>query len=326
MFNLNEMLKHINSDDVIIRLHNFPDPDAIASAYGLQSLLYNMNNIKPRIIYSGKIDRESTNKMIALLDIEVFEVDSNPEIHENTTIILVDSQRGNANTVDVDSENVICIDHHPVYGENGYAYRDIRPDVGSCASIIAEYYLESGLKIDGKVATALLYGIKIDTANLTRGVSELDLDMFYMLYKKADPHKLSLLESSNLQFSDLKEYMTTIKNIKLHGSLIFANTGDDCHEALIAIISDFTLSISEVEFSIIYSIKEDGIKISTRSKNEKYDAGKITKAALEGIGSGGGHPFMAGGFVPFNGSKGSHKALIHKIEKGFLKFVKQEIV
>lgn len=322
MSRFEEIIEHIKSEDVVIRLHNFPDPDAIASAYGLQDLLLSENNIKSKICYSGKIDRESTNKMVELLDIEAIEVNGAEKIDNETTIILVDSQKGNTNTAIFECGNIICIDHHPIYEDICYNYRDIRPEVGACASIIAEYYHESKITPDSKVATALLYGIKIDTANLTRGVSNLDLDMFYFLYKLADLQKLTNLESSNLQFSDLKEYMTAIKNIKVYGSVSFANTGDDCHEALIAMISDFTLSISEVQFSIVYSIKEDGIKISTRSKTEKYDAGKITKAALVGLGSGGGHPFMAGGFVPLHHGKSEYKSMIHKIERGFLEYFK----
>ena len=33
------------------------------------------------------------------------------------------------------------------------------------------------------MATALLYGIKVDTADMKRGVTQLDLDMFYSLCK-----------------------------------------------------------------------------------------------------------------------------------------------
>ena len=322
MKSFDEVIKNIKSSDVVIRLHNFPDPDAIASAYGLQDLLLRKNGIESKIRYSGKIDRESTSKMVEILNIETEETNGNYSCTPHTTVILVDSQKGNTNTSCDDCINVICIDHHPVYDSSCYSYSDIRPDVGACASIITEYYQQTGIKMNSNIATALLYGIKIDTANLTRGVSSLDLDMFYYLYKKADLQKLTSLESSNLQLADLKEYMTAINNIKVIGPVSFANTGDDCHEALIAMISDFTLSISEIQFSIVYSIKEDGIKISTRSKSEKYDAGKITKAALEGLGSGGGHPFMAGGFVPLKHGKNLSRSIIHKIEKGFLKNIK----
>ena len=43
-------------------------------------------------------------------------------------------------------------------------------------------------------------------------------------------------------------------------------------------------------------------------KKSSLDAGKITAEALQGIGNGGGHAAMAGGFVPFTGSDG--KAVI----------------
>ena len=39
MTRLDEIIQQINRKHVYIQTHNFPDPDAIASAYGLQELL-----------------------------------------------------------------------------------------------------------------------------------------------------------------------------------------------------------------------------------------------------------------------------------------------
>ena len=36
-------------------------------------------------------------------------------------------------------------------------FKDIRPDVGACASIIASYYIENDVVIDIHMATALLH-------------------------------------------------------------------------------------------------------------------------------------------------------------------------
>ena len=58
----------------------------------------------------------------------------------------------------MNGQEIICIDHHPVYEHIDYRFCDIRPDVGACASIIASYYFDNDIDMPADVATALLYG------------------------------------------------------------------------------------------------------------------------------------------------------------------------
>ena len=66
---------------------------------------------------------------------------------------------------------------------------------------------------------------------------------------------------------------------------------------MVAIISDFILSLDVVDVSIVYSVNSEGIKYSVRSERVDVDAGKLIHETLKDIGSGGGHAAMAGGFV-----------------------------
>lgn len=314
---LDEILNNISSKHVYIQTHNFPDPDAIASAFGLKGLL-NAKGIESTICYKGKIDKYSTNKMIQRLNININHLDKPELMSESDEIILVDSQKGNTNLLDSAGLQIICIDHHPIFGLANYRYTDIRPSVGACASIIASYYMENSIPLNVNTATALLFGIKVDTANLTRGVSDIDLKMFYALYNISDLDLINSLESNTLQFSDLNAYANAIKSIKVYDNISFANTGNHCPEPLIASISDFMMSIAGVGLSVVYSIKVDGIKISVRSDNSGFDAGQLTSDALCGIGGGGGHPSMAGGFVPFTATHEKVDEMIERIENNFI--------
>ena len=74
MTKLQELLKQINRKHVYIQTHNFPDPDAIASALGIQELLKH-NGISSTICYKGKIDRYSTDKLRELMEIELLNVE-----------------------------------------------------------------------------------------------------------------------------------------------------------------------------------------------------------------------------------------------------------
>ena len=62
--------------------------------------------------------------------------------------------------------------------------------------------------------------------------------------------------------------------------------------------------------------------MSVRSEIPELDAGKVTRDALAGIGNGGGHAEMAGGFVPFFGSDDEEYLMIKEIQERFLHEIK----
>lgn len=319
MTKLQELLKTIHREHVYIQTHNFPDPDAIASAYGLQYLLRKYG-IDSTICYEGKIDRYSTEKLHEMMQIEFLNMEELESVMtDEDEVILVDAQKGNSNIVDIIGDEIICIDHHPYNDKYQYRFKDIRSEIGACATIIAQYFFENGVSMNEKIATALTYGIRIDTNNLARGVSKLDFEMIYRMYDLCDYEMIHMLENSNLCFDDLVAYSRAISSIEVYDNISFADTGEDC--PVIANISDFMLALKEVSFSVVYSRKEDGIKLSVRSEKTSLDAGKIVSKALEGIGNGGGHAEMAGGFVPFSGSDQEAVVLLDEIKERFMSVI-----
>lgn len=323
MTKLDELISKITKEHVYIQTHNFPDPDAIASAFGMQELLKS-RGIYATICYRGKIDRYSTEKLVELLGIEIKNLDVDITPTEEDEVILVDAQKGNANIVNMAGDEIICIDHHPTFCECTYQFADIRPQVGACASIIASYFMENNVPFTKNIATALTFGIHTDTANLTRGVSKMDIQMMYQLFDECDQNIIHMLENSNLYFEDLMAYSKAISSMQVFDSTAFADTGKDCPEALVANVSDFILALVGVTFSVVYSRRKDGIKLSVRSELKTLDAGRIVSKALEGIGNGGGHAAMAGGFVPFSGTAKDVTILITQIQERFLQVIEEE--
>ena len=296
MNKLEELLNVITKDHVYIQTHNYPDQDALASAFGLQSLLKEKGK-DSTICYSGQIAKHNTLTMVELLNIDIFNSDE-IRMKEKDDIILVDGQKGNINMKNFEGKEIACIDHHPVQEITGYDFCDIRSNMGACASIIAEYFIDNQIEISQDVATALSYGIKMDTANLSRRASHKDIDMFCHLYKLADMEQLRYFENTSLRKDDLIAYQDAMSNLKLYGRLGIAKIGDDCSEAIIGSISDFLLALTEIDCTLVYSHRVDGLKFSIRSETNKIDAGKVIKEALKGLGDGGGHSTMAAGFLP----------------------------
>ncbi len=320
--NISMLVNILKGRRVFIQTHNFPDPDAISSAFGLQQFLYKYD-IDATICYVGSIDRFNTRKMMDTFGIDIHSYDEIKDMNEEDYIIHIDCQKPNANTTDLPGDEVACIDHHPVFvEEDSYKYTDIRI-VGACASIIADYYKSTDTPISIDVATALAYGIKMDTDDLIRGITPLDMEMLSFLFAYADWDKLNSMYASNIEFQDLKAYGAAIENIDVFDYVGFSYIPFECPSSLVAIISDFILSLDVVDVSIVYSVNSDGIKFSVRSERHDVDAGKLINKALKGVGSGGGHAAMAGGFVGDDALNKIGKHYDAKIKELFMNTLKE---
>ena len=278
-----------------MQTHNFPDPDALASAYGMQVFL-KANGVSSTICYAGNIEKNSTKHMMEEFGIEAVHINQLSHMKKEDYIVTIDAQKYNSNITDFVGDEVACIDHHPTMIPCNYEYSDIRI-CGACCSIVTSYYIESDTTMDTNTATALLYGMKMDTDSFNRGVTDFDISMFAYLHKIADNQKITTMYNNNMEIEDLYAYGEAIKNIKIYDNIGFAKISFDCPDALVAMISDFILGLDVVELSVVYAVRDGGYKFSVRNETEIYHAGTVTQKALEGLGGGGGHFTMAGGII-----------------------------
>ncbi len=300
-------------DEVFIQPHNVPDPDAIAASFGLQYLL-KIRGIDAQIVYENEIEKANSSKMLELFGIDLSIASDVSTLGEEDWTVLVDVQKGNSNVIDLVTDEVAVIDHHEYMGNNGYKLEDVRPEVGACSTIIAEYYVENGVDIPRMVATALLYGIFMDTDNLTRGVSELDINMFYHLYALSDITLITELKGNQISSNDLKDYAKAFQTVEVYGEIGFLYL-DNGNDSLLGASSDIVITIAGVNIVVAYSPRENGYKFSTRSLNRKIKANDLIRFILKDRGFGGGHDSMAGGFLPkegFEPDKSLHTFVRHR--------------
>jgi nanoRNase/pAp phosphatase (c-di-AMP/oligoRNAs hydrolase) len=296
MTSIDHIADIVQGFEVFIQGHNFPDADSIASAYGMKRLL-ETKDIASDIIYVGKIERLTISRMVEILGIHVILDEDEGRLSEDDQIIIVDAQKNNSNIKDCPGAEVVCIDHHPLTGGAEYSFSDIRPEVGACSSIIASYFLEADIVPDARTATALLYGIYMDTLGLRRGTSNFDVEMFNALYPHVDHELLETLHSNTMNFEELIAFGDAIKNIQVYDNVAIVRLDTECSDGLISEIGEFILNLLEIELSVVYAIRENGVKLSLRSELPQINAGVAMVEALDGIGSGGGHVEMAGGFI-----------------------------
>ena len=316
-----DFIKQFEGKHLYIQTHNFPDPDALGSAYGLSRLL-NHFHIASTLCYDGKIDMLSSRRILEEFRIKIL---PKHELHEMTAespIFLVDSQKDAGNITDLIGNEIACIDHHPTIVEIEYAFKDVRM-VGACCTIIAQYFKDFGIVPDSHTATAFPFGIKMDTNHFTRGVTEADIEMYAFLNPHIDENILRKVSSNTLEFSDLSAFGAVFQTIRVFDTIGIAYIPFSCPDALIAMTSDFILSLNEVDFVIVYAKRDTDWKFSVRSEDVHLDAGEIIHEALLGIGSGGGHACMAGGIIPCQVTREMGRTADTKICELFLNTIKR---
>ncbi len=283
-------------DEVFLQPHNVPDPDAIASALGLQYLLA-QRGIESVIVYDREIEKANSLKMLEVFKGELVRAADAHTLGEEDWAVLVDVQKGGSNITDLDTDEVAVIDHHEYLGNKGYRFEDVRPWAGSCAAIIADYAFENGIDLPPRIATALLYGIFMDTDNLTRGAASLDIEMFYRLYGFCDISLINELRGNEISLTDLNLYADAFKTVEIYDEIGFLKL-TSVNDSLLGAASDIVVSVAGVNVVVAYSTRPQGIKLSTRSISGAVKANDLVRAIVEGCGFGGGHNHMAGGFIP----------------------------
>jgi nanoRNase/pAp phosphatase (c-di-AMP/oligoRNAs hydrolase) len=286
-------LKRSSQQRIFIQTHNFPDHDAIASAYALQQLLSSYG-IAANIIYDGVIQRSSLQRMLLELNITAL----NYEIYnlkEEDIIIVVDSCPGESNVTTLKGKVMAVIDHHDVSIPKQVEWGDIRKKYGSCSSIVFSYFEID--KIRKEVATALLIGINMDTAALTRNVQKADLQAYARLYPLVDAKFVNSVVMNFLSMKDLSFFRTAVNEIKIKNSFAFCYFPKGCQQNLLGILGDFFLSLDEINFVVLCAKNDKHIQFSMRNKRDDISCVEVLQEALKDIGFGGGHFNMAGGVI-----------------------------
>jgi len=278
-----------------IQAHDFPDQDAVASAFGLQKLLENYG-WRPELVYAGEIQRESLSDMVRALGIGLRKAAACPMTAADS-IIIVDGCKGSNNVTDLPGTEIAVIDHHRTRVPKNTPFRDVRSGYGACATIIFEYYRDAGIKVPRAVATALTIGINIDTSRLTRAVSAHDMEACYLLHKLADNRLAGRILRNNTEMNDLVHFKAALSRLVITGNHAFCYLPGGCAQNLLGILGDFFLSLKEVNFTTVCAHNGDRINVSMRSEARHWNASEVLKEALAGCGLGGGHSDMAGGVI-----------------------------
>ncbi|MCB0205522.1 MAG: DHH family phosphoesterase [Anaerolineae bacterium] len=302
--NLDQLLGAVvDADQVLILPHNDPDPDAIASAFGLKKLLMQRRtNSSVQIAFQGIIGRAENKALVRYLGRPLRPL-TTATLQHATCIALVDTQPGTGNNpLPADVTPHIVLDHHVWRDETtAAAFYDVRPGFGSTSTIVAEYLYAAGIVPNQMLATALFYGIKTDTMGLVRGATPADVEMFHTLQALTDLNALDEIQRAQVPASYFKGLVTAFQAARIRGPLLTTYLGAMSYPDQAAEIADTLLRLQGTTWVICVGYYEDELIISVRSRARSGGAGQLVRAVVGDLGMAGGHGTMAAGHVPLNG-------------------------
>jgi nanoRNase/pAp phosphatase (c-di-AMP/oligoRNAs hydrolase) len=302
---LKKLINTVGEGKLAIIVHDNPDPDAISSAMGLKEIADSVG-VKAEILYKGIIGHHENKAFVNLLDIEMDQSkDFNASDYKK--IALIESSAPGVNNLLPPGTKVsIVIDHHQANIEDVEAeYIDIRPNIGATATIMTKYLQELEIPFKTELATALLYGIKVDTDDFRRNTDPADLTAAAYLFPIANHDILNRIETPSKSTESIDILGEAIKNRQIKGSYLISNVGTIRDRDTLAQAADYLLTLEGITTTLVFGLGEDTIYISGRSRDDRINIGKILADAF-GEDKAGGHASLAGAQIPlgvFSGTK-----------------------
>ena len=279
--------------------HDNPDPDAIASAVALVRIAAFVG-VDAEACYFGDISHQENRALVNLLDLRMRNFDPGEDPRgEYGGFALVDHSRPGVNdSLPDDVDPVVVIDHHPPRMPVDADFVDLRSGVGATSTLLAGYLDRFGVEMDGRVATALLYGIRVDTRDFTREVSDVDFDAAALLLAQADASVLDRVESPTVGPEVFDTLARAIDEREQRGSTVASCVGEIRDRDALAQAAEQLLNMEGVTTTLVYGYRDATVYVSGRTRGADIDLGETLRDALDQIGSAGGHADMAGAQIP----------------------------
>jgi nanoRNase/pAp phosphatase (c-di-AMP/oligoRNAs hydrolase) len=184
-----QTLERHRGERQLIVLQDFPDPDALSSAWTYKLIAQNFD-IQCDMVYGGTLSHQENIALVKLTSLPVqrwaLPTLKTRDLAAYQGCALIDNQGTTSQLMPSIQEagipTTVVIDHHSMQGDIKAEFIDIRPYTRATATILTQYLQTGLLKLDSnsnehvKCATALMHGLRSDT-NALRQAQEVDFTM-----------------------------------------------------------------------------------------------------------------------------------------------------
>ncbi|MEL6439356.1 MAG: bifunctional oligoribonuclease/PAP phosphatase NrnA [Cyanobacteria bacterium J06621_8] len=316
---LGQVLENHRGEKQIVIIQDFPDPDALSSAWAYQMIAANYD-ISCEIVYGGTLSHQENVTLVRLTALPAQRCLNQDLQAQDLSIyqgcVLIDSQGTNSQLYSVVKQAEIpliaAIDHHSKQGELDAEFIDLRPQTRATATILTQYIQTGMLEFDSsnenhvRCATALMHGLRSDTNRLMQAKEEDFLAAAY-LSRFYDSQLLNAVLQSARSRRVMNVIERALRNRNTTKNFSISGVGYLRYEDRDAIpqAADFLVTEEDIHTAVVYGIvhNEDGDKElvigSLRTTKLTLDPDEFIKETLGKDAQGrffGGGRYMAGGF------------------------------
>lgn len=314
-----QVLDRHRGDRQIVILQDFPDPDALSSAWTYK-LIAQKYDIQCDIVYAGTLSHQENIALVKLTGIPLqrwtLQMVKSKDLSLYKGCVLIDNQGTTSQLMgamrDARIPIAVIIDHHSMQEDLKAEYVDIRTHTRATATILTQYLQCGLLKMDNtigehvKCATALMHGLRSDTNRLMQAQEEDFLAAAYLSrFYDAQLLNAVLQSSRSRQVMDVIE--RSLKNRSVQNNFSIAGVGYLRYDDRDAIpqAADFLVTEDNVHTAVVYGIvhdEDDEVEMvvgSLRTNKITLDPDEFLKEAFGHDSQGrffGGGRSQAGGF------------------------------
>ena len=310
--------KHQGERQIVV-IQDFPDPDALSSAWAYKLIAQNYN-IDCDIVYGGILSHQENIALVKLTNLPSKRISAESLKQEDLSVyqgsVLIDSQGTNSQLYKVVKQAKIpliaVIDHHSKQQDLDAEFIDLRPQTRATATILTQYIQQGLLNFNSsnqqhsQCATALMHGLRSDTNCLMQAQQEDFLAAAY-LSRFYDSQLLNAVLQSARSRRVMDVIERALSNRIIKNNFSISGVGFLRYDDRDAIpqAADFLVTEEDIHTAVVYGIVHDednDIELvigSLRTAKITLDPDEFIKEAFgkdpQGMFFGGGR-YMAGGF------------------------------
>ena len=300
-FQLVSVIKAAPCRGLAIFLQDNPDPDSIASGLALKHIAekYGINS---HIYYGGNIGYQQNKTLVNLLKADLVRLKTADEAQEiiktvDKVALIEASIPSKNNILPANTIPNIIIDHHQtdfhlVKGE----FIEILPKIGATSTIMTRYMRQLGIVPDTSLATALRYGIRVDTGGFTRNTTTEDLEAAAYLSPLVDVGLLKQIENLPMSADTLDIIGKAIRNRETRGSYLLSFVEYITDRDALPQAAELMLQLEGVSTVLVFGINKNKVQLSARSVDSSVNLALLLQKAF-GFMNAGGHATMAAGSI-----------------------------
>ncbi len=315
---LRKLFKHRKRG--LVLTHDNPDPDSMASAVALATVLHSRLGIPTDVAYGGIIGRAENSAFVRVLKLPVLPI-SQVDPSQYDLFALVDTQQSVKNHSLPEGVTAdIVIDHHPTRDDGVVnPFADLGSNFyGATSTLLTEYVRAARIEPMPELATALYYGIKADTRDLERQTREPDVDCYLWLFPRIDRNLLAEIEHPQLPLRYFRLFHAAIEKARLFTGAVITDLGEVYSPDMVAEVAERLSFLEEAKWSLASGSFRSQLYLSLRCSDRRMNAGRLIREVCEGLGgSAGGHGSMAGARLPLVGKRANRAELKREVVRRF---------